>query len=167
MFIDGTVIAVTPNCAAQPVDNKVYTIVSAPLATADTSPVPVIVAIAGLLLPHAPPGVGSLNAAVEPTHRWSDPLMAAGNGLTVTGAVTLQPGPSEYVIVAIPMATPLIIPVAGSAVATTGLLLLHVPPAVISENNCVPDKHTPGPPVIPPGNALTVIIFVAVQPPIV
>jgi hypothetical protein len=42
---------------------------------------------------HVPPEGEPLNVVTEPTHTLAVPLMADGSGLTVTIAVTQQPGP--------------------------------------------------------------------------
>ena len=48
-------------------------------------------AVAGALLVHRPPDDASLNTIVEPVQTLFSPVMAAGNGLTVTGCVAIQP----------------------------------------------------------------------------
>jgi hypothetical protein len=50
-----------------------------------------IVAWAGVLLLHVPPGVTSDKVTDEPTHTERVPPMAAGKGLTLTVAVAVQP----------------------------------------------------------------------------
>lgn len=55
-----------------------------PETTPDTIPT---LATPGALLVHNPPGVGLLNVVVVPMHKLGDPVMADGNGLTVTVAV--------------------------------------------------------------------------------
>ena len=44
-----------------------------------------------LLLLHAPPGVVLFNVVVRPTHTFIVPVIASGNGFTVTGVVMIQP----------------------------------------------------------------------------
>jgi len=62
--------------------------VGAPVATPVTTPdVELTVAHAVLLLVQVPPGVASLNPSVKPVHTVLDPVMFAGSGLTVKGAV--------------------------------------------------------------------------------
>jgi hypothetical protein len=66
------------------------------VATPPTSPfaIPVdepMVAMVVLLLLHVPPGVPSVNVAVEPTHILYDPMINDGSGLMVTIAVEKQP----------------------------------------------------------------------------
>ena len=56
-----------------------------------TTPAALIVATAGLALVQVPPGLALLRAVVDPTHTLSVPVIAAGNGLTVTMAVIKQP----------------------------------------------------------------------------
>ena len=57
-----------------------------------TIPVAVpIVAIAGILQLHDPPGAGSDNVIVVPEHSAEGPLIADGKGLIVSGLVTKHP----------------------------------------------------------------------------
>lgn len=71
-------------------------IVTVPVVTPDTIPVAVpIAAIAVLLLPHVPPVVASVSAAVLPVHTIAGPAIAEGKGFTVTTAVIKQPVPNE------------------------------------------------------------------------
>ena len=67
---------------------------------------------------------------------------------------------------AVPAVAPVTIPVAVTA-ATAALLLLHVPPAVASDNVVVAPVHTVVVPVIVPavGVAVTVTVAVAVAVP--
>ena len=50
------------------------------------------VATPGALLVHVPPEVASLKVVVSPTQTAAVPVIAAGNGLTVTIVVAIQPG---------------------------------------------------------------------------
>lgn len=59
-------------------------------------------------------------------------------------------------MVAVPEAMPVTTPVDAPTVATEGLLLLHVPPAVASANVTVDPIHTAVLPLIADGRALTV-----------
>ena len=68
-----------------------------------------------------------------------------------------------YVIVAVPPKTPVITPVILSILATLGVLLLHVPPMVVSVSVVVVPWHMIKVPVIGVGSALTVMIFVTKQ----
>ena len=65
----------------------------APPVTPVTTPPAVIVATAGVALLHVPPAVALLNVVVEPAHTLVIPVIAAGNGLTVTVVVTTHPVP--------------------------------------------------------------------------
>lgn len=83
-----------------------------------------------------------------------------GNAFIVTTAVVVQPVPNEYVIVAVPDATPQNTPDVGSIVATVGVLLDHVPPAI----GLVSVLHEPTqadsvPPIVP-GSVFTVTLSV-------
>ena len=66
-------------------------------------------------------------------------------------------------MVAVPIATPVTKPVPDT-VATPGLLLLHVPPAVASAKTDVEPTQRVVPPVIATGGGVTVTTIVAVQP---
>ena len=59
-----------------------------PLTTPVVEPID---AVAGALLLHRPPDVASLNTIVKPVQTLFSPAIAAGNGLTVTGCVAIQP----------------------------------------------------------------------------
>jgi hypothetical protein len=62
-----------------------------PAKTPDTTPVPeTTVATLVVLLLHVPPPA-SLSEVVEPTQTEGVPLIADGNGLTVTTRVAVQP----------------------------------------------------------------------------
>lgn len=69
-----------------------------------------------------------------------------------------------YVIVAMPLATPLTMPVPAPTDAIEMLLLVHVPPPVASLSVIVAGKHSGALPVIPAGIEVTVTIVVAAQP---
>jgi hypothetical protein len=60
------------------------------------------------------------------------PVIVAGNGLTVTTVVLVQP-PATYDIVVVPTVSALNIPVV-EMVPTAVLLLLQIPPGVASVN---------------------------------
>jgi hypothetical protein len=77
-----------------------------------TAPVKVLtVATAVLLLLQVPPPE-FVSVVTAPTQVAVEPLIADGNALTTTGAVTLQPEPeSVYVTVGVPALTPVKIPV--------------------------------------------------------
>ena len=95
----------------------------------------------------------------------------AGFGLIVITSVLAHPVPTVYEIVAVPAARPLTrcgalgrpaVPI----VATPVLVLLHVPPVVISLTVVVAPAHIEAMPVIGCGNAimLTVVVAEALQP---
>ena len=59
-----------------------------------TIPLPApTVPVAGTALVQVPPADASLNVVVKPTHTFVTPVIADGNGLTVTGVVAKQPVP--------------------------------------------------------------------------
>jgi hypothetical protein len=58
--------------------------------------------------------------------------MAAGVVVTLTTVIAAQPEAMVYVIVAVPVATPVTRPEPEPIVATDGLLLVHVPAGVAS-----------------------------------
>ena len=65
-----------------------------PASTPLTTPEPVpIVATRVLLLVQLPPVAASVKDVVKPTHTLVVPVMADGNGFTVTGVVIIQPVP--------------------------------------------------------------------------
>ena len=136
-----------------------------PAAIPVAIPVPgPIVATNGLPLPQVPPGVASANVVVKPTHTDSVPVMAAGNGFTVTMAVLIQPVGKVYVIVVVAgNVDPVIIPVTSPVALIEpipGRLLLHVPPGIASVNWVVCPWHTLSVPFIGVGNVLIVTIVV-------
>jgi hypothetical protein len=87
-----------------------------------------MVPIAGVLLLQVPPGVALVRELHVPAHTLSEPLIAAGNGLTVTIAVLIQPVLIVYDITAVPPATPVTTPLDEPTVAIPILPLVHVPP---------------------------------------
>ena len=89
-------------------------------------------------------------------------MRAAGNGLTTTNAVAIQPVDNVYVMVAVPAATPVTVP--PLTLATPALLVLHVPPLVASLNEVVRPAHTDMVPVIAAGTGFTSTMVVAIQP---
>jgi hypothetical protein len=109
------------------------------LAIPELIPVTTPVVATTVAVPVAPlvqlPPVGPLlSVVVLFSHTCSVPVIASGNGFTVTVAVFRQPVPSEYDIVTVftavePVMTPYTVPDVFID-ATAGLLLDHVPPAV-------------------------------------
>jgi hypothetical protein len=80
----GVVLTVNGVVVKQPVGN-VYVIVSVPAELPVTTPEPLTVANAGLLLLHEPPVVASVNVVVKPAHTLVTPVIAAGAAFTVIG----------------------------------------------------------------------------------
>ena len=93
---------------------------------------------------------------VKPTHTFIVPVITAGKGLTVTVVVTKHPVGKVYDITEVPPDTPVTTPVPATTVATAGVALLHVPPAVASASVVVEAWHTVVVPVMTAGNGLTV-----------
>ena len=91
-------------------------------------------------------------------------MITAGDGVTVTTIVLLQPLPREVVMVVVPADMPVTTPVTGSTVPTAVLLLLQLPPGDEELSVVVRVTHTLAVPVIVPGPALTVTTAVAKQP---
>ena len=127
-----------------------------------------MVAIAGLVLTHVPPGVASVRVLVAPTQILVVPVIAPAATLIVTVVVAAdvpQALATEYVIVAIPFATGLTTPFVAPTVATAVLLLLQVPPVVVFESVDVDPIQIPVTPVIGAAFVLTVIGNTAVVVP--
>ncbi len=84
-FIVATAVIIQPN-------GEVYSMVDVPVIRPDNTPVePFIVATLVFVLTHVPPVVASVNRAAVAGHIAKVPLIAAGNGLTVTVVVTIHP----------------------------------------------------------------------------
>ena len=160
----GNGLTVTTLAAIQPVA-RVYVITEVPDATPVTTPVEgLTVAIVEVLLVHVPLPVASLNVVVKPTQTVSVPVIDAGNGLTVTTLVAIQPVARAKVIVEVPDDTPVTIPVEEPTVAIPVLPLVHVPPLVTSLKVVVIPAQTTAVPLIDEGNGFTVTTIVAIQP---
>ncbi len=121
---------------------------------------------ADVLLVQNPPAGELARVVVAPMHMLGDPVMGAGNGLTVTTELIVQP-PTEYTIVEVPSVKPLTAPEVELTVATAGLLLVHVPPGVEFASVLVVPRHTTRLPVIGLSNGLTVTTLVVKQTPTV
>ena len=136
-----------------------------PAATPVTTPVPPItVATDEVLLVQVPPALVLPRVVVKPAHTFMVPVMAAGNGLTVTAIVIWQPVVGNiYDIVAVPADIPVTIPLVKPITAAVVLLLVHVPPPA-SVNAVVRPTHTLFVPVIADGNGLTVTAVIDEQP---
>lgn len=136
-----------------------------PVTTPEREPT---VATAGVLLVQVPPGVVLASVVVLPVQTDKDPDIAPTEALTVTVTVDAQPVDiSVYVIVAVPVDTPVTTPDEEPTVATEGVPLVHTPPGEEEVSVPVPPGHSAVGPVMP-GNGLTVIdalpVMVAVQP---
>jgi hypothetical protein len=127
-----------------------YEMVLVPLVMPVTTPVEApMVATAGVVLDHTPPGVALLRVPGVPTHTIPLPVIGAGAGvaITVTTAVT-APDATLYVMVAVPAETPVTMPVDEPIDATDGVLDVQVPPGVASARVVVPVAQTVNVPVI-------------------
>jgi hypothetical protein len=148
-----TVIVVV---VVHPVGN-VYVIIVVPAEMPATTPAvnpTIAMLVLSLFQVPLPP---SLKVVFEPAQTIVGPVIAEGKGLTDTTVATLQPVGSTYVIPAVPVDTPVTIPVVRPIVAFV-LLLLHEPPAMLSLKTVVKPMQTLGAPDIADGNGLTVII---------
>jgi hypothetical protein len=159
----GKGLTVTTAVAIQPVDN-VYVITGVPAAIPLTTPVGNTVASNGSPLLQLPPVLPSLNVVVNPGHTLITPVITDGNGFTVIGQTALQPPGKVYIILGVPVATPLTIPVVEPTVALERSLLLHVPPPVASASVVVEPTHTVEAPVTTAGDAFTLTTVVVKQP---
>jgi hypothetical protein len=86
-----------------------------------------IVAMLVLPLSHVPPAEASVSVVVRPIHTVAVPPMDAGNGLTVTIVVVVQPLVNVKVMAAVPAVSPETTPVDAPTVATRTFPLVHVP----------------------------------------
>jgi hypothetical protein len=91
------------------------------------------------------------------------PLIDPGSALTVTVIVAAHPVVAVKVIVAVPDATPDMVPVAEPTVTIVTSLLLQVPPSG-SVRDAVAPSHTWVVPEIAVGNEFTVTTVVVIQP---
>ena len=129
-----------------------------------TAPVVLFTVAVAVPLLHAPPVVAVARVVVLPAHTFLEPVMPAGKGFIVIVLVTSHPAPSEYVIVTAPVTNPLTTPVAEPTDASTGLLLLHVPPVVMCVSDIAPPTHTPLAPLMAAGNEVTFTVVAVAQP---
>ena len=161
---DGVGLTVMLAVLAHPVPS-VYVIVARPTVTPLTVPVAATVAIEVLPLLHVPPAIMSPNEVVAPAHTFADPVITAGSGFVVTIVVAEQLFDVLYVITARPpVAPPVTIPDAEPTDATDKELLLHVPLGVTSDSVVVAPEQALVTPVIPAGDAFTVIAADLKQP---
>ena len=119
--------------------------------------------VAGVLLLQVPPGGVDDNVVVEFSHTVVPPVITPGRLFTVTVSVSKQPLAVMYEIVVVPAAIPVTTP-AASIVPAAGLLLLHVPPAVVLASAVVWPMQTVGVPVMIAGEAITVTTTDAEHP---
>ncbi len=105
-------------------------ITGVPAEIPDTTPEDAsTVAIAVLLLVHVPPEMACARVLDAPTHAFVVPVMVASAALTVTCVTEMQPAPDRINdMLAVPVATPVTIPVADPTVALVVVLLAQVPP---------------------------------------
>jgi sporulation-control protein spo0M len=80
-----------------------------------------MVALAGILLAHAPPDAGIVIAIVPPGQTDNAPLMAGKGDVTVTVTVRIQPAEEIQLIVVVPTDTPVTVPVVLVVVATVAM----------------------------------------------
>lgn len=138
--------------------------VAVPAATPVMSPeVRPAVATPVLLLVQLPPLIASLSVMVVATHSADAPIIAVGEGLTVTVVVVTQPVGNVYTIVVEPRLPPVTIPVVRPMVATVVALLVQVPPPLFDSVMLAP-IHTAEAPDMADGSGLTVNVLVIAQP---
>jgi hypothetical protein len=89
------------------------------------------------------------------------PAVVTGKAFTVTVEVAIQPVGKVYVIIDVPEDTPVTTPVPATTVATAGVALLQVPPAVASLSVVVDPAQTLVVPVIAAGNGFTTTVVAA------
>lgn len=128
------------------------------------APVPLTVAIAVGLMLQVPPEAGSVRLIQLPSQILLLPRIDPGAAVTVISRVTVQPEPSEYVIVTLPVWLPVTIPFSDPTVAVLVEDEVHRPPPGISLSSAVAPAHTVALPVMAPGEGLTVIVLVVTQP---
>jgi hypothetical protein len=142
----------------------VYDIVAVPAVPPVTIPIALTVATPVLPLPHTPPAVVLLSTVVLPAHTFSVPVIAAGEVSTLTVVTVLQPLPSEYVITALPAATPVTIPFSDPINATDGPADVHTPPVGVEVSVILAPVHAVDGPLIVVGALVTFTVAVLVQP---
>jgi hypothetical protein len=139
--------------------------VDVPTPTPDTAPlVALTVATPVLLLVHVPENVADVNVVVQLLHSVSTPPIAPGKVTTVATIVRRQPVANVYLIVELPVATPVTTPVPATTVAFDGTLLVHVPPDGDELSVAVLPIHAVADPVIADGDASTVAVRVEAHP---
>jgi hypothetical protein len=106
-----------------------------------------------------------LKADVLPAQNVVVPVIGFGNALTDNVAVAVHPPPVVYVIVVLPVAIAVAMPVVASIVAIAVRLLLHSPPLTALLKFVVDPTHALSVPVIALGSALTVASTVVLAVP--
>jgi hypothetical protein len=130
--------------------------VALPAATPVTIPDELpTVAFEPSLLDQVPPVVASDSVEVAASHTVEGPEILFTE-LTVAIVSALQPVESAYVIIDVPEATPVTIPVDEPTVATPVVPLVHVPPEGVELSVVVSVAHTEAVPVILVGTGFTV-----------
>lgn len=158
---DGNGLTVIVVVLMQPVAVSLYVITDVPPDTPVNTPVAEpIVATPVVPLIQVPPEVASLSVIVDPSHTAVLPVIVAGNGLTVTVVLVLQPVGNVYVITDVPVATPVTTPEEEPTVAIPVLPLVHVPPDEVLLNVVVDPTHTFVVPVMVAGNGFTVTVAI-------
>jgi hypothetical protein len=157
----GAVVTVTTLVAMHPAGD-VYRIVADPMVMPVTTPEPAPTkATEGCILTQVPPVIVADNVAVLPAQIAPAPLIT-GNGLTVIVRPTAQP-PREYVMLPMPGARPVTIPV-ELLIDIAEPTDVQIPPGEGSASTTVAPTHTVTAPVIAAGVALTVTSVLTVQP---
>jgi hypothetical protein len=154
LIVPGAGLTVNTTALAQPVVVKRKEMVAVPADIAlTTPPKPDTVATEVLLLNHAPEVDVVDKVVVVPGQADNEPVIAEGNGFTVTTAVRTQPVTGAvYDIVAVPAAIPSMVPVVATGTSATAMLpLLHVPPVVAELSVVLLPGHVMNVPVIVAG----------------
>lgn len=153
-------------------------IVALPVPTPVTvllAPLPATEATEELLLLQLPPLGPLVIVTDEPEHMLDAPVIAAGDAFTVITRVLTQPSHVVKLIIAVPPATPVIVPYEPGATPTVGstplvivataiLLLLQLPQLLATDTDAVEPAHTVELPLIAPAAPLTVTITFTEQP---
>ena len=114
------------------------------------------------LLCHVPPAVSELNGVDVPVQTEAVPVIGFTAAFTVTLVFLKQVFAAVYLMVVMPVATPVTIPT-GLTDAPVGLLETHVPPRGVLESvMLLPAQTKVGPVTV--GVAPTVTTAVALQP---
>jgi hypothetical protein len=132
--------------------------VAVPAEMPPSIPVPIKLAMEGLLLSQNPPAIELDIVIVDPAQTLSVPEMTVGSSLTVT-ITELNPQEVIYDITAVPAVNPVTTPDA-LIVATDKFALLQLPPLVVFAKVTVAPSHTSKSPRIAAGTPLIVNISV-------